>query len=161
MRSVLLTLAVAVLLPQASISEADAQATRSRTAARVAAKVVLSDRLPPDSRFIVRRSPRSAHHDVIVLAQDANEAELGNAIRMLLTIRQRHGDIPSEERTLRIRPGGTNLSSRLPFPWIGRVLGDVKRAERVDVGGVGVVRAVQIWLPRQNRTHTLHREPRT
>lgn len=160
MRRLFLALVFGLALTQTTTSELSAQGPNSHAVTRVPATIALADRLPGDSRFVVKRFPGRARHDVIVLATDASEVELGLAIRTLLTVRQTDGDVPTIARTQRMRPAASPQAQRAPFPWIGRVLGDVKRADRMEIEGIGAVRAVQIWLPRQNRARSPRPEPR-
>lgn len=160
MRRLFLAMILALLVVHGIGSSAGAQAPASKAPARVPATIVLSDRLPPGSRFVVKRSPASARRDVIVLAPDANEQELSAAIRALLTVRQREGDFPADAKTVRIRPTRSNPAARPAFPWIGRVLADVNRADRIEIPEVGSVRAVQIWLPKQDKPRPAQPNPR-
>jgi hypothetical protein len=154
MRNILLGLTLALLAVHASGSKAGAQAAVSEGSARVPATIALTDRLPPGSRFVVKRSPLAARRDIILLATDANEQDLSAAIRALLAVRQREGDVPANAKTLRLRPTGSNPHARPALPWVGRVLADVKRADRIEIREVGTVRAVQIWLPRQGKSRS-------
>ena len=158
---IFLPLTVAVWLLGPNVSNANAQMAGSVVRTRIPVTVVLSNRLPPASRFIVQRSPSPEHRDVIMLAEDANEAELGAAIVTLLKTRQRGGDSPSQRQTLRIRPERSSILFRPAFPWVGRVLSDLRRADRIELEGVGSVRAVKIWLPAQTSGRLPKREPRT
>lgn len=160
MRQFFLALIPTLLVVHGIGSSAGAQAPVSEAFARVPATIVLSDRLPPGSRFVVKRSPAAARRDIIVLAPDANEQELSAAIRALLTVRQREGDVPADAKTVRIRPTRSALVARPAFPWIGRVLADVNRADRIEIPEVGSVRAVQIWLPKQDKPRPAQPNPR-
>lgn len=117
---------------------------------RVAVTVALAEAAPEGARFLVKRFPGAVNPDVIVLAPDATDAELSSAVRTLLVVRQREGDVPRIKRTLRIRPGSTPVVAQAPLPWAARVLGDASRSARAAIPGVGSVRAVQIWLPGQD-----------
>jgi hypothetical protein len=159
MRSMLCGVLFALLVFSARASVAPAQDTAPQPSVRVAATIVLADRLPADSRFVVRRVPGSARHDVVVLRPDATAAELTEAVNTLLTARYVEGDIPSTKRTLRIRPTGRKGAIR-EYPWAARVLADVRRAAPVDIPEVGNARAVEIWLPRQFRQSPPSARPR-
>lgn len=121
-----------------------------QAAKRVAATVAVADAAPEGARFLVKRFPGGPNSDVIVLAPDATGAELSSAVRTLLIVRQREGDVPRIKRTVRIRPGSNSIAAQAPLPWAARVLGDASRSARAVVPGVGSVRAVQIWLPGQD-----------
>lgn len=158
MRNISMTMTLALALLHASGASAGAQEKQSaqangRSERRVPVTVVLSDNLPPGTRFVMKRLPNAARRDVIVLASDATEAELGQAVRTLLAVRQKDGDIPVTNQTIRIRPSTSKAAARPPYPWIARVLSDVSRADRIEIPDVGRARAVQIWLPRQETKH--------
>lgn len=130
----------------------DATAARGQTRAnRVPATVALSDVAPKGARFLVKRFPGAAGGDVIVLPPDASAADLSAAVRTLLTVRERDGDTPRANRTVRLRPGSAASLTRASYPWAARVLADVSRSNRTTVPGIGRVRAVQIWLPGQGQ----------
>ncbi|MBA3579031.1 MAG: hypothetical protein H0W42_03500 [Gemmatimonadaceae bacterium] len=113
--------------------------------------VVLSESRVAGSRFVVQRNPRAARRDVVVLAPDASADEFADAVRTLLTVRQREGDVPASKQTLRIRPNQASTRQRPAYPWAARVLADLRRSDRVEIEGVGRARAIQIWLPSQAR----------
>jgi hypothetical protein len=99
------------------------------------------------------RRQNVAPHDVILLrASVANAQQLSTAIFDLLAIRQRTGDQTTRTGPVRVRPSQVNGGSRRrELPWAQRVIDDVRRAEVKHVPGVGNVRSVQIWLPRQQQ----------
>jgi hypothetical protein len=118
---------------------------------RVPVTIVLAEQpLPSGAPFIIQRRPDQTPQDVILLRADATADQLSDAVRSLLTIRHASGDVPAAQATMRMRPQDARTTRRA-FPWVQRVLGDVQRAAYQDVSGVGRVRAVEIWLPRQNR----------
>ena len=148
MRSTLSRLGLIVLLILTDAAVASAQ-TVPRAGSRVPATIVLSDDRAAASRFVVQRSPGAARHDVIILASDASEDEFADAVRTLLTVRQKEGDVPALKQTLRMRPKQASTARRPAYPWAARVLADLRRSNRVEIDGIGRVRAVQIWLPSQ------------
>jgi hypothetical protein len=93
--------------------------------------------------------------DVILLRSDAGSDQLSEAVRTLLVIRQASGDTATSKATLRMRPNqaqrGAQRQARREFPWVHRVIADLRRAEPREIVGVGTVRAVEIWLPPQQR----------
>lgn len=159
MQSVPLAFGLAVVLLLSTGSAAGAQATESEVVPRVPATIVLSDTRPAGSRFVLRRVPNAARPDVIVLAPDATADDLTDAVRTLLTARHKDGDKPVANQILRIRPTRSG-APRPAYPWIPRVLADVKGADRIDIPGVGNVRAVQIWLPGKYKSRPASRKPR-
>lgn len=117
---------------------------------RVPATVVFADQAVQAEPFVVHRRT-DAEVDVIVLRSDATVEQLSDAVRALMTIRQLGGDTASSPGIMRMRPRpvGPGRAAAHPVPWAGRVLADLKKAEPRDVPGLGRVRAVKIWLPRQ------------
>lgn len=138
-----------LLLIPALASVSAGQADFTERERRVPVTIIVSDRVPSDSRFVVQRVPAAARRDRIVLRPDATGEDLMVAINTLLSARQIEGDAPSVERTLRIRPTQASNSRRVPYPWVARVLTDVRQSTPADVPGIGQARAVQIWLPSQ------------
>lgn len=127
---------------------------------RVAATVVMVDSIAqPDAPFVIVRRPGATPADLILVRSGADAAQLSDAVRGLLTARQANGDVAPAAATFRVRPHrGAGAATRRPFPWAPRVLNDLRRAEPREISGVGLVRAVEIWLPRQGhgraRPHT-------
>ena len=151
-------LSTALLLAVLTVCAAQLGAQQSGPQ-RVPVTVVMVDRLVhPDVPFTIQRRPDLKAQDVIVLRSDATPDQLSDAVRGLLTARQVGGDSAAAPATMRIRPntpastGGNRAAvSRPSLPWVPRVLADLRRAEYRDVPGIGHVRAVEIWLPRQGR----------
>lgn len=127
------------------------QEPHARRPTRVPVTLVLVDRLPVgDAPFLVRRRTDVSPRDVILLRTDASQAQVSEAIRTLLVARQVSGDTATHPAILRVRPHGAgHAAAHREFPWVPRVLADLRRAELTDVPGIGRVRAVQIWLPPQ------------
>lgn len=130
---------------------------------RVPVTVVLADQLSrPDAPFVIQRRANSRPGDVIVLRSDATPSQLSDAIRALMTARQAGGDSASVTGTMRMRPHasssavgarGRPAGGRMPrnvFPWADRVLRDLRQSPVREVAGIGRVKAVEVWLPRQN-----------
>lgn len=151
MRSTLLRVGLTILLIQIGAAVASAQ-SHANQSSRVPVTVALSENRAAGSRFVVQRNPGAAHRDVVVLAPDASADEFSDAVRALLTARQREGDVPGSKQTLRTRPNQASNKRRPAFPWAARVLADLRRSNHTEVDGVGSVRAIQIWLPSQSRT---------
>jgi hypothetical protein len=151
-------LSTASLLAVLTLCAGRLEAQQSRPQ-RVPVTVVLVDRLAhPDVPFVMQRRPDLRPQDVIVLRSDATPDQLSDAVRGLLTARQAGGDSAAAPAAMRIRPNtpaltGANraAASRPTLPWAPRVLADLRRAEYREVPGIGHVRAVEIWLPRQGR----------
>lgn len=118
---------------------------------RVAATVVLVDSVAqPDAPFVIVRRPGATPADLILVRSSVNATQLSDAVRGLLTARQANGDFPVAAATFRVRPHQrAGATARPAFPWAPRVLNDLRRAEVREISGIGRVRAVQIWLPRQ------------
>jgi hypothetical protein len=127
-----------------------AQAAAPPQQRRVPVTIIVSDRIPSDSRFAVHRVPNAARRDRILLRSDATSEDLMAAINTLLSARRIEGDVPPVERTMRIRPASARNFRGAPYPWIARILTDLLQAAETDVPGIGRARAVQIWLPSQD-----------
>jgi hypothetical protein len=102
---------------------------------------------------ILRRADQSPH-DIILLRDDIDVAALSGAIESLLLIRGQTGDTAKVNGTTRIRRSGRDPErpSRV-LPWAGRVLNDLRRAQPRTVAGVGIVPALEVWLPPQAGRH--------
>jgi hypothetical protein len=120
--------------------------------ARVPVSVALVERLPvPDAPFVLLRDADAEPRDVILLPVDATPEVLSEAIEALLVVRHQRGDQPEESGIVRLaRPSGQSRA-RPRLPWAPRVLADLRRAPAREIGGVGTVPVVEIWLPRQRR----------
>ncbi|MDQ3605446.1 MAG: hypothetical protein M3418_04560 [Gemmatimonadota bacterium] len=131
---------------------AQQQTGSSRAPTRVPVTIALVDQLPQaDAPFMVQRRPDVAPHDVILLRSTADAKQLSEAIHALLVIRQAGGDTATSRATMRMRPQQPQQGARPEFPWVPRVMADLRRAEPKQIAGVGTVRAVEIWLPPQHR----------
>lgn len=159
MRRILLSF-TSVILGASFPPAASAQTRESDVGPRVPVTIALTERVPGSSRFVVRRLPGATHRDVIMLRPDATAAELTEAVNAMLTARRAEGDVPSVNRTVRVRPQGANRGQRKDFPWGAKVLADVREASPSEVRGLGKVRAIQIWLPRQSQNRAARRKPR-
>jgi hypothetical protein len=127
-----------------------AQQPRRGATRRVAATIVLVDSITqPDAPFVVVRRPGSTPADLILIRTGVDAAGLSDAIRGLLNARRANGDFAGFAATFRVRPQQRGVSARPAFPWAARVLNDLHRAEPREISGMGRLRAVQIWLPRQ------------
>lgn len=116
--------------------------------------VLVESTLPGNEAWVVERRPGVSPGDVILLRATADAGQLANAVRTLLVIRQADGDRPTVGRTLRIRPQQRQRGAAREIPWVPRVWADLRRAEPREVAGVGIARAVDIWLPPQHRRGT-------
>ncbi len=136
---------------------APAQSSRGhRAPTRVPVTIALVERLPqPDAPFVILRNAETAPHDVILLPADADARQLSIAVQALLTARAVGGDTAATTATLRVRPRGRPSNTHRQFPWVVRVLADLRRTTLRSVPGVGIARAVVIWLPPQRRRATL------
>ena len=151
-RNWLATLVFALLLLDPDRASAQQPTTRGGTTTRVPVTVMLLDRLPaPGAPFVVVRRPDLTPSDLILLRSDASSEELTNAIHSLLVVRQAGGDLPASSAIMRMRAGQPRTSEVRQFPWVQRVLSDLRTAEVRQVEGIGRGRAVVIWLPPQGR----------
>lgn len=150
MRSLPLATALLIALSATDHGVAQQQAASARQPTRVPVTLVLVDDLPrSEVPFLVERRPGVAPHDVILLRSDATPEQLSEAIRTLLVIRQVEGDTTSRRATMRTRLRQAHAGPRREFPWVSRVLADLRRAPPEPLAGYGEVRAVEIWLPPQ------------
>lgn len=149
LKSVLVALSLLVLA-----APLHAQAPGSAAPARmprIPVTIVLVDEMPAaagDAAFVILRRADLSPHDVIVLHRAADRSQLSEAVRTLIAARQAHGDSATTGGMVRMS-SRTAQGRRPDLPWIGRVLADLRRAERKPVPGVGAVQAVEIWLPAQ------------
>lgn len=145
----LLMLAPAALYGQ----QADSVRTGRRAPTRVPLTIALVQVLPHRSApYAIQRRTSGEVRDVVLLAESATAEQLSDAVRGVLTARLVDGDTVTRAGTVRVRLHGPGATPRPPFPWAQRVLADLRRAPLRTVAGVGTVRAVKIWLPRQART---------
>ena len=148
-RAIVLSL-VALMLGANSAGAQPARASNPPT--RVPVTIALVEELPqPGAPFVILRRVNEAEHDVILLPADADAQQLSLAVQALLTARSVAGDSTGSPATIRVRPRSGEERAHRQFPWIARVHGDLRRAARRPVAGVGNVRAVVIWLPPQRR----------
>jgi hypothetical protein len=120
---------------------------------RVPVTVALQDTTNQSASYRILRRADAAPLDVIVLTGKSDAVTLSDAISDLLLVRRVQGDTAKGDGAVRLRRSRPNANSaRVPrYPWTQRVVNDLRHAEVQDVRGVGRVRAVQIWLPPQNR----------
>lgn len=132
-----------------SVASLGAQAGTAPAKRRVPVTVVISDGLAAHAPFVIHRRPDSDPRDVIVLKRDATALDLADAIRVLLSSRAIAGDTSQTRVILRRRPDQKSGVTARQYPWVPRVLGDLRRAEHKDIPHVGRVPAIEIWLPPQ------------
>jgi hypothetical protein len=141
----LLTLAPVALTGQ----QADHTPPVRHAPTRVPLTIALVQVLPhPSAPYEIQRRPSG---DVVLVPESATAEQLSDAVRGVLTARLVEGDTARHGSSVRVRPRRPNSAQRPAFPWAQRVLGDLRRAPVQSVAGVGTVRAVKIWLPRQAR----------
>jgi hypothetical protein len=144
----LMALAPVVLTGQ----QADSTRSGRHAPTRVPLTIALVQVLPHGSApYEIQRRTSGEVRDVVLLAESATAEQLSDAVRGVLTARLVDGDAATHARTLRTRPRGSRAAQRPPFPWAHRVLADLRRAPLHTMAGIGTVRAVRIWLPRQAR----------
>jgi len=123
------------------------------TTSRVPVTVAVVDHLPdPNIPFSVQRRSR-APHNMILLGSKSTARDLSAAISQYLLAHQAMADgisVPAETG-IRIRGHGTPSVSTSEIPWAERVFNDLKRADQVEIPGLGRVAALVIWLPSQSR----------
>lgn len=120
---------------------------------RVPVTIVLVEEMPiPAATFAIQRRPDTSPADVILLPRSgASPQVLSEAIRALVLTRQNSGDWPRSAMTLRMHPRtDSGIPTRGVIGWTVQVLQDLRRADPLQIEGIGHVPAVQIWLPRQD-----------
>jgi hypothetical protein len=131
-----------------------AQQGAGRKIPRVPVVIALVDHTPGrEVASVVLRRVHTTPHDVILLhADSANAQLLSNAVLDLLAIRGARGDTASEDVVVRVTSKSLHTGQvRRRLPWTQRFINDLHDAEKRVVAGVGVVQAVQIWLPPRKR----------
>jgi hypothetical protein len=99
--------------------------------------------------FVIQRRREIEPLDVIILSPWATDDDLANAVRALLLSRQIAGDTSLSAAKLGMRPDLAHRGTARQYPWVRRVLVDLKRADRNNLPGVGYLQSVRIWLPPQ------------
>lgn len=149
-RALTLTLLAAVLATAVLPEPLSSQTPQRGRTRRIPVMLVITETLPPGGgAFVVERRPGVEPYDVIRLLPDATVEDLADAIRTIMFARRAAGDWPVERQTLRVQPWQPSHGARQPYPWVPRVLDDLKRAPEQDVAGIGRVKAVRIYLPPQ------------
>lgn len=145
--------AVLVVLGLGAVPPAVAQQTHvPGRATRVPVSVALVDALPTGAPFQILRSIGPEPGDVILLPARANADDLSDAVQALLTLRRLQGDTAGTAGAMRVRrPQGHPHAQPRRYPWVARVLNDLRTAPVKRVPGVGTVPALEIWLPPQRR----------
>jgi hypothetical protein len=125
----------------------------SRAHTRIPVTIAIAESVPGGGPFMILRRANTAPRDMILVRRGVDAAVLSAAVRELLTVRQLQGDTARTSGAVRTRrrSEGEHGRSLQPFPWVQRILDDLRRAPPQEVAGVGRVQAVQIWLPRQQR----------
>jgi hypothetical protein len=154
----LLTLAPLALTGQ----QVDGTRHARRAPTRVPLTIALTDVLPhPSAPYELQRRTAGEVRDVLLLAKSATAEQLSDAVRGVLTARLVEGDTATHASSVRVRPHRPGSVHRPAFPWAQRVLADLHRAPERSVAGIGTVRAVTIWLPRQARAGRSAAHPNT
>jgi hypothetical protein len=131
-------------LPWSVSAAQQTQGARGRVPTLVA---ISPDLQGAETRFRLARFGGNAPRDVILLAPEADAATLTQAVEALLAVRRQSGDVATSNAMLRTRePQRARV-----LPWAARVVQDVRAAAPRQIPGVGRLRAVQIWLPAQQR----------
>jgi hypothetical protein len=131
-------------LPWSVSAAQQTQGVRGRVPTLVA---ISPDLEGAETRFRLARFAGNAPRDVILLAPDADAATLTQAVEALLAVRRQSGDAATTNALLRTR----DPQRARVLPWAARVVRDARAAPLRHIPGVGRLRAVQIWLPAQQR----------
>jgi hypothetical protein len=117
---------------------------------RVPVTVALVDSLPAGAPFRILRRADATPRDVILLAAVASADDLSGAVKELLLMRRLQGDTARATGVMRVRrPQGGPPAQAQRYPWTARVLNDLRTAPRMPVSDLGMVPALEIWLPPQ------------
>lgn len=144
------TAAVALVFAPGSVST---QQPTARTPQRVQATIAMVDSLPvPGAPFVVQRRPDRTPADLVLVRTTASSAELSNAVRTLVAARAAGGDYPVVSGIVRMRPHQQSRGVPKQLPWAAGVLRRLRSANPDTIDGIGVVRSVVIWLPKQGRS---------
>jgi hypothetical protein len=123
-------------------------ANEAANSPRLPVTLVFSEELPdPQARFVILRQPGKSRTDVILLRPDADERTLSDAVRAIMVTRARANALPGGGGMLRTRHSAARSAI---LPWAERVLNDLRSAAVQPVEGIGNVKSVEIWLPRQS-----------
>lgn len=125
------------------------QADQPSRPTRVPVTVALID-APTDAPFRVLRRVSVAPRDVILLRRGGNADDLSGAVHQLLLIRRLQGDTAQNSGVMRLNRPRESRHEVRRYPWATRVLDDLQSAPHRLVAGVGIVPAVEIWLPPQH-----------
>lgn len=122
---------------------------------RVPVLLAAIDSLPMTMpRFrIIRFAGDGAAQDVIALPSNADPEMLSQAVETLQLVWSSADEHSSANAIFRMVPDSSPTSPpRQPMPWAARVLEDLRTTHERHVPGLGMVRTVQIWIPRMTRT---------
>lgn len=147
-KAVLRVIAMTAALAASPLAAQQPSAARAenRPSMRVPVTVALVETLPGGiRRFEIVRDPQA--RDVILLPENASNADLSAAVHTLFMTRLRSGDAASQ--STRLRSNGPVPGRNIP--WAGRVLRDLRHAPTRSLAGIGTARAVDIWLPATHR----------
>ena len=122
---------------------------------RVSVMIVLSDTMATEPGFRIIRHASGEPLDVIALRGPATSETLSAAVRSLMLVRAAQGDTATVDGMVRIRPAhpGASSAPRL-FPWADRVLVDLRLSPTREIRDLGLVRAIEIWLPPQRQRNS-------
>lgn len=145
MRSITVFLALLVI-GVGSGQDLAGQAMKER-GPRMAVQVALTHEADfGDESFLILRRAAHLGGDVILLRPDrADPATLTRAVRGYMFERRGRPQGARAPAMIRVR----QPAPAKPYPWVDRVLADLRMAEPEPIAGIGEARAVMIWLPRR------------
>jgi hypothetical protein len=118
--------------------------------ARFPVAVVSVAELPAGAgAFEVIRRPDHSPQDVILIRENVSGEILSQAVWTLVLAHQAQ-PVPVQEERVRIRDSSSAGGDLRPWPWADRVVEDLRDAQVVKIQGLGFVKALIIWLPRQS-----------
>lgn len=144
MRTVLAVVLVAAVL---AVRDVSAQNGIHARRPRVPVIIAFVDTLYAGAGDYVILRGGDVGRDVILLRPSADAATFSDAVRRVMLIRTVHGESGGNPHLVRSRrAAGVNRPSR-PLPWATRVLDDLRKSTPREVASLGVVPAMEIWLP--------------
>ena len=126
---------------------ATAQQPRQLAPTRV---TLVADKVPSKGgRVEVVRRAELKPQNIVIVDRNASADDLAGALAMINALRTQHGEAITDD--FRARPEsvkhGKNWKKSAYRAWLVDQLDRLKKAERRDVPGLGVVKAVRITLP--------------
>ncbi|HEX9939445.1 MAG TPA: hypothetical protein VGB15_20045 [Longimicrobium sp.] len=142
-------LAVVLVAAVSAARDVSAQSGIRARRPRVPVTIAFVDTLHAGAGDYVILRGGDGGRDVILLRPSADAATFSDAVRSVMLIRTVRGEPGGNPHLVRTRgAAGGNRPSR-PLPWATRVLDDLRKSTPREVASLGMVPAMEIWLPAQ------------